>query len=183
MSSRAITRTYSEEQISDGLTALALYNGSATAAARELQRQGRPIPKTTLKRWKTTHAERYEDVRRQVRERVYARVSDVWRDAAEEGGHATLEALAKGREAADGGDPKAANSWASTARNFATAGAISQDKASVIDGRPTEIRRDTPDIGHLLRELERRFPEVVTIAPALESTAEEIEPEGESGRR
>lgn len=118
MSNPVARRGYSEQEITDALTALALFNGSARAAARELKRQGRPIPKSTLQRWKELHADQYLGIREAVRERVWAKVSDVWRLAAERGGEATIQAIEKGRNAMEADDAKGASQWASTARKY-----------------------------------------------------------------
>jgi hypothetical protein len=64
-------------------------------------------------------------------------------------------------------DPKTAGDWSSAACNYATAGGISNDKAAVIDGRPTERRdiRSVPEIENRLRSM----------GLLIEGEAEEIE--------
>jgi hypothetical protein len=181
-----IVRTYTEEQIQDGLAALALHNGSVTAAARALKVQGWPIPKSTLEGWKRSKADELAEARALVNERIWRRVSDKWRRAAEEGAEATSDAIEAGREAMAQGDAKTASTWGSTAQRFATAGGISHDKSSLVDGRPTQRRDDNlSDLPAMLRELHSLAPDVfpnLPRHPAFESTAEEIEPdEGTEG--
>lgn len=170
-------RTYTEEEITNGLAALAYFNGSATAAARELRRRGAPIPKQTLHRWKQLYADRYLEVQTKFRQQVWGRISDDWRRVAEDGVKVTGEALEKGHEATVAGNSKQASEWGSAVRNYATAAGISSDKARVIDGEPTEVRRETMDMATALRGIVKYMPhvkETPLYKAYVDSTAEEI---------
>jgi Mrp family chromosome partitioning ATPase len=56
-------RAHSEEQITVGLVELARCRGHARRAARALQAAGHNIPESTLRRWKSVHAELYAEIR------------------------------------------------------------------------------------------------------------------------
>jgi hypothetical protein len=166
-------RSYSQTEIQDGLIALALANGSSRNAAKELKRQGRPIPAGTLQAWKKkVYAAEYERAAVEVRDRIYERMGDQWRQVVEEGAKATREAMEKGREATKAGDQKAASAWANAARSFSVAGGVAMDKGSLADGRPTS-RQEYRNPATIMKELR-------DAGILIEGTAEEL-PSEEGG--
>jgi Mrp family chromosome partitioning ATPase len=56
-------RAHSEEEITVGLVELARCRGHARRASRSLNAAGHNIPESTLRRWKTVHAELYAEIR------------------------------------------------------------------------------------------------------------------------
>lgn len=168
-------RQYNEAEISDGLAAVAFCNGSPSRAARELKSQGRAIPRRTLAEWKVNYPDRYEAAKRQVRDYVWGRVGEQWREVAEKSAEATADAVEASKKAVSEGNSKEANTWASTARNLATSGGISHDKSSLVDGRPTERREEHRSMPELLRQIERLLPGTVDANRLQEVVAEDVE--------
>jgi len=127
-------KVYTERDISDALTALAVFNGSAASAERELKEQGLTVvPARTISRWRREKADLYFELQARVRDNIWGEIGDRWRRVAEEAADATLTMVERAHQA---DDPKEADLYARTARNLATAGGISNDKGRVIDGQP-----------------------------------------------
>lgn len=162
-------RSYTEQEIRDGLTEMALSGGNSRLASRRLKVRGLSIPHQTLQSWVSkTQLERYDEVRREVVPRVHARI------AAEHEDLARLEAEAE-RKALEVFLSKAENmsaAEASTAgRNWAVTRGISTDKANTMRGKPTGIVEHRVTAKELWRSLSKGVPGLV-----VEGTAEEISP-------
>jgi hypothetical protein len=168
---------YSENEIANGLAALALFSGSSTKAARALKQQGMEIPAATLRSWKQRLPEKYQRAQAEVNERIWANVGDAWRAVIQDATKATAEAVAKARTAIAKGDAKQATAYANAAKSLSLAGAISTDKSGAIDGRATqrtvvEERSLTQVFQQILAN--PKFAQIVKVNPdLLESTAEE----------
>lgn len=171
-------RRYTDEEIGDGLMAVALHNGSPAKAARALKEAGRPIPRETLQRWvRREHPERYAKARDIAASRVWPEIADLWRDTGIDAADAAREAIVRMREATEKGQSAEANRWAGASKAAATTGGISVDKASLIEARPTHIHsRQEADLPTMLRTLATRFPAVfpgLKDSPLIEATAVE----------
>lgn len=158
-------RSYDAEQVEAGLQALAIADGNHRLAHRLLAENNTDIPAGTLYEWKTTHAERYEQIRADVLPKIRERMAAESEELAI--AYAQLE-----REAIELLKPKLndlrPNELAGVQRNLATSRAISVDKASVLRGMPTEITEHR-NADELLRKLGSALPGLI-----VEGTAEEI---------
>lgn len=172
---------YTEAQIQDGLTALALCNGSARLAERLLDDQGRRIPKDTLQRWKDiTYAKRYLTLEEDVREKIWTKTSRFWRNVIEEATTTAVEAIEETRTAIRAGESKEANAWSSTAKNLTLAGGIATDKAAGIEQRPMGAPAGPQDLAAGLKALERLGGGAVKVNwGVLDSTATDVTSERE----
>ena len=149
--------------VEKGLTVLALCSGNTRKAARELEKAGSRIPRTTLRMWATeTHAADYSRIEAQVLPTVYGNIAAECEDIARSMVTAERELLERVSDTA--GELKPAEA-AGALRNLSTAKAINLDKAGVIRGRPTEIREDRTMV-EVLRSLER-FPGIVKVRTEL----------------
>jgi hypothetical protein len=162
---------YSEEEVARGLQALALHQGNTRRAARFLEKQGHPIPRSTLKSWLTTRAEDYERARVIVRDRVWEATAEQHQALVLKAIKASSAATEAAEAAVKDGDAKTANSYASASRNLATTVGISNDKASAAHGRPTEIAQP-PNPDEILRKL-AQLGLVVEVAPIDAEVVEE----------
>lgn len=55
-------RVYSDEDVTTGLVELSRFAGNARRAARSLRAAGRDVPESTLRRWKDSNAELYDEI-------------------------------------------------------------------------------------------------------------------------
>jgi uncharacterized Ntn-hydrolase superfamily protein len=168
----ARNRRCTDEEIDRGLTAVALCSGNSERAARALADQGWQIDARTLRKWRGAHANRYEQLQAGVLPAVYGRIAERAENIAER--LADLEEDAADRVAELLPDMKAGEA-AGALRNVSVSKAVNIDKASVVRGRPTEIREDR-SIEQTLRALARFMPEIKAspLAQAIDTTAEEI---------
>lgn len=164
--------TYSLEQVEAGLAALAIWHGNTRQAARVLKEQGIEIPRTTLQEWKKGYAERLNELTEQIVPQVREKLAQQFELIGMRSAELTLETL---DEYGDKLKDLDARDLAGAIRNVSTAGAIGIDKASLLRGMPTEIRK-TENVGDLVervqqteRALRDRFPNLF-----VEGTAEEI---------
>lgn len=68
---------YTDEEIEEGLTALALCSGNVTRASKELEQVGLTIPRKTLSDWKgNAHAGRFRRIQAQVQPEISARIAE-----------------------------------------------------------------------------------------------------------
>lgn len=158
------SQTYSPEEVTRGLAALAVYDGSERAAARFLEQTGKPIPFRTLHDWKTTRAERYAEVREQelpaIRQRHIHETEELV------GQHLAVKKklLAKVDKELD---QLSAGQAASALKQVAISAGIDTDKSLLLRGEPTVIHGNVRDMDQLWTRLE----ELAGMAPAIDSTA------------
>ena len=167
---------HTEAQIHDGLTAVALWNGSTRKAAEQLAEEGRPIPETTLRHWRDdSQVETYHRIREGVQDRIWQRTASRWHRVAEDAADGAREAVALTRTALQGEDVRDAKELSVTAKNLAFAGGIASDKSAMADGRPTVIR-EVHDISTTVKALGRYLPQLKDspLANAIDSTAVEV---------
>src|SRR4051794_17420549 len=70
-------KSYSEEQIQLGLTALAYASGNSRRASRELKQVGLAIPQRTLHDWRQkTHPQKYEEIQAEVLPKIRERAAE-----------------------------------------------------------------------------------------------------------
>jgi len=171
---------YSTEEIERALMACALVQGNTRRAAQLLKAEGIPIPRSTLKDWITgTHRDRYAVISNEESRHLYARLADSHEAIAERIVHANEKAVGKIEKKLD--DPDVSlGELSNTSRNLSVSAGIHQDKASLIRGRPTEIRNER-SLAELLQALKSpRFNGVVEINEALlEGHAVEIPDDGD----
>ena len=74
---------YTQEDIDNALTALIAYAGNASAACKWLEAQGMrtPIPATVAAWSRTTHWERYEELREKFSQQAEHALTNNYRDA------------------------------------------------------------------------------------------------------
>lgn len=165
---------YTSEEIERGLSAVALTQGNTRRAAAALKQAGLPIPRTTLQEWVTnTHRDRYAVIANEELPHVYNRIA--------EGNEALAERLLKIEDQAAGklehalkADDLSPNEISTSLRNLSVSKGIAVDKASVIRGRPTEIREER-SFAELARSIHERWGHVIKIDPRyFESTAVEV---------
>ena len=146
-----MTPPYTQEDIDDALTAMIAFAGNSNEAVRYLEAQGINAPtQQTLWRWaRTTHWQRYEELRETVAQRRENTLANNYLDAA----HAATEVAMMAVEAARGRlesgkdeDP------GRTAANLARVAQSATDKRLSLQGRPTQIT-ETRDLGAILRSL------------------------------
>jgi hypothetical protein len=168
---RRQTSRYTEEEIDRGLVEVALCGGNTRHAHRRLKEQGITISRPTLERWANRErVGQYEALRAELVPRIHAAIAVQCEDSAHLAGEIEREMLEKFREDFHKLDPR---DQAGSIRNIGTTRAISIDKAALLRGRPTEIRKELKDPGQGLRELAELFPGVLTL-PSIDSTAEEL---------
>lgn len=143
---------YSQEEIDRALSALVAWNGNASAAVRYLNAQavGRVPTKQTLCEWaRTTHWERYEQLREQWAARVEQTVANDMRDAAREAVEVQRLAVNAARQRLEAGDDQ---DPARSAANLARVAQSNTDKLLSLTGRPTQIT-ETRNVNEILRSL------------------------------
>lgn len=131
-------RHYTEEEIEEGLLALAFTR--STRRASELV----GIPHPTLQDWRTTHKDRLERIQEDMSERL-AQEHDAMVARLTKGQHDALDVFAEKVN-----DLKASDA-ASAVRNLAVAQGVHEDKALLHRGKPTERVEHSMD--GLLRKL------------------------------
>lgn len=156
--------SYTPEQITQGLTALALAGGNSVTAEAQLAELGCPIPARTLCAWRTDqHPERYRDICNEVAPQIEARVIHLQRELAVRATETALLAADLERDRLSKGDVKDA---ASSARNLSTVAGIAVDKIMSLTGRPTSV------IEH--RTVDESLNKLKRLGLVVEGTAEEI---------
>lgn len=151
--------------------ALALAGGNAARAAAGLD-----VGERSLQRWRRSHAEEYERVRRELAPQLEAvAVSEAYERVLELG---RLEALVAAKlEAAVEAGEIPARDLPGALRNITTSKAINVDKILALSGRPTQVveHRSATDIVRRLAALG-----AVTDASVVELPAPESAPPTES---
>ena len=124
-------RSYNEDEIERGLTALALAGNNSTQAGEQCG-----IPDRTLRDWRQQYPERYSEIRA-------GRVADIDRELmheykalARDAQIAAAKAVALEQERLEAGEVRDA---ASSARNLTITSATATDKSLLLDDRPTQI--------------------------------------------
>lgn len=152
-------QTYGEQEIENGLQALAVHAGNARVASEMTG-----VPERTLRNWRNqSHVERYAEIRREIMPKIRQRLAAMHEDNA-------AMALEKAREAMAGLDPdKLSHSEkAKATQQLAVASGVYTDKASILRGLPSAIEEHAT-----AEEIIRRFRGVST-EYAIPGTGEEI---------
>ena len=168
---------YTDAEIEAALTAVALCSGNTRRAAGLLEESedACTVPRGTLENWiRYKHTHRYEQITEEILPTVYAEIAQKSEDLAARMVKAEEALMDRVNEKA--GELKG-HEAASALRNVSTAKAINIDKASIIRGRPTEIREERT-MADVARSLER-FKGIVNVVnrDVIESSAVE-EPDG-----
>lgn len=145
-------KTYSQEEITRGLLAVAFWSGNTRKASDFLGEDGLEIPAKTLWNWSNKqHVEEYEQVRTKVLPKVREKAAEEHMALAE----IQMEVAAEATEALRGKvDQIKPRDLSTTVRNMSTAAAIETDKAQLLGGQPTvRIQRDLTEV---LRDLQAR---------------------------
>ena len=133
-------RYYKPQEIERGLHYMAV-TGSAAEAARQLRQQGVDVPCTTLKYWRSAgHAERYQEIRREVLPRIEQAMAAESEDLARAYAEGERAMVAKLMAELEGEDFPAKDLPAALQR-LATARGISIDKSRILREKPTQITR------------------------------------------
>lgn len=163
----SVRRVHDQREIETGLAALVIHAGNVVRAAEALRENGTPIARRTLQSWKTQHADRLEEIKREilptVRERTIGDLSTlVLRFAG------TQEKLRA--KVDDDAESMNGTDAAKALRDVAVAMGISTEKRLLLAGEPTQIMAGRPDPEALVEQLFRAFG----IRPPVDSTASEI---------
>ncbi len=145
---------FNQEEIDQALTAMVAYAGKAHTACKYLEANGAPnlrVPTgATLMEWsRTTHWERYEQLREQWASKVEQSVSNDLRDGLRDAVEVQRIAVEKARERLEAGrddDP------ARSAANLARVAATNADKLLSLTGRPSQIT-ESRNVNEILRSL------------------------------
>ena len=143
--------TYTQEEIDDALTALIAYAGNASAACRWLEAQGMRTPNSaTVAAWsRTTHWERYEELREKFSQQAEHALTNNYRDAARAATEVAMMAVEAARGRLESGrDEDPARSGA----NLMSIARQATDKQLSLQGRPTQIVENR-NLGEILRSL------------------------------
>lgn len=169
---------YNAFEIEQGLQAVALCAGNTRAAERHLEKQGVKIPFSTLRDW-SLHTKRaeYERIRDEVAPKLFAKIGEQNLRVAEKATELEVKFLEEIEQKLDSGQFDAKD-LPGALRNVAVTKGVAVDKASVISGRPTEIR-SSESLQEVFRKLDRKYGKYVKIDKALlgakEVQAEEVE--------
>lgn len=164
---------YSQEEIDRALTALVAYAGNAAGAVRYLATvsdTGLGIPgAATLLQWsRTTHWERFEQLREQWASKVEQTVANDMRDAARQAIEVQRLAVERARERLEDNldeDPSR------SAANLARVAQSNTDKLLSLTGRPTQIT-ESRNAEEILRSLVARGVLQLPDAPVQIATEE-----------
>jgi hypothetical protein len=132
-------RRYTDTEVERGLVALALYQGNARRASRELNKQGINIPFKTLYDWRHSKADRLASVRESILPVVKAELAENHTDLAklqlEASRQATAQILHKLKEETD----LTATQLATVTRSMDIGSGIHTENASKLRGEPQLI--------------------------------------------
>lgn len=129
--------SYTAEEITNGLTAVALCGGNCVQAEQRLQQAGRAIPANTLYTWRNhRHADRYREISDTLAPQIEAQVVDLQRELATRAATAALLAVDLEHKRIAQEDVKDASA---SARNLSTVAGIAVDKILSLTGRPTSV--------------------------------------------
>jgi hypothetical protein len=123
--------SYSEEEITRGLSAAAYFNGNTRRAADALKEQGLKIPRSTLRDWLNTRQDRYEQVRTELTPKIHAYAAEQHMDLAQAQIELSREFMERMR--ADK-DKIPARDLSTFQRNLDTGAGIHTDKALALRG-------------------------------------------------
>jgi hypothetical protein len=167
---------YSPEDVDRALEALIAHAGNAKAACEYLELSGLRAPHSgTLSKWaKTTHFERYEELREKFSPQREGQLANHYLDASIIAAEAAMEAVTQAKkrlEAGDDTDP------ARTASNLASMAQRLTDKRLALQGRPQRITENR-DASQILRGLIAKHPQVF----GLSEPPAELEEGGNDGQ-
>jgi hypothetical protein len=137
------------------LLAVAAFNGNTRRASEFLAGDDLVIPHQTLWNWaNNVHLARYEDIRAERLPRVQAAAAERHMELMDQ----NMNLEAKLLEDLDGKRHElAARDISTAARNAAVGTGVHTDKAQLLNGQPTEIRKHR-DAAELLRALKEKAP-------------------------
>jgi hypothetical protein len=173
--------SYSEEEITRGLSAVAYFNGNTRRAADALKEQGLKIPRSTLRDWLTTRQDRYEQVRTELTPKIHAYAAEQHMDLAQAQIQLSREFMDRMHKEKD---KIPARDLSTFQRNLDTGAGIHTDKALALRGSlpPEQAPRPTNFDELLERMAAKGMKLTVETGPeAVEGVAVEVteEPEGD----
>ena len=141
---------YTEADIEQGLSILALHGGNARRAAEILDGEGRPIPERTLEAWRdTVHAVRYENTLARLRQEIGTQVSDQAMEIATGAAVVEAELVRKAGETLGALEPK---ELTKAALNMSILKKNNIEAARVLRNEPTVVV-ESRDVGDTLDAL------------------------------
>jgi hypothetical protein len=148
-----------------------LCSGNTRRANRELAERDVDIPESTLRTWKErTQKQAYQQLVEEELPQVYAAIAERCEDLALAQADVEAKLLAKLEGDLDKLD---ARDLASSLRNVNVAKAVNIDKASLVRGKPTEIREDR-SLTEVARALSKYASVVKVNGQVVDSTAVEL---------
>jgi hypothetical protein len=128
---------YSEEDVERVLGYLAVNRGNAVKTREKLAEDGHPAPsKDTIYKWRDEHPRRYERLRTEAMDRVYAAMAGEMEELFAEEVQLERELVARMRSEAPNLKP---GEVSGALRNVGVTKALNVDKANIIRGRPSQI--------------------------------------------
>jgi hypothetical protein len=167
---------YDRETITKALTVLVFCNGNAKMAKRKLAEMDLEAPtEATLRNWRDSHADIYEDAKSRHTELFTEEADDLVRDAV------TFQqrAVRKLNDSLDEMDPKDVSN---AGRNVAVMMGLAFDKSQLAKGQPT-ARIEIQDAGKILEELNKLHALATEAQPShhIDGTADDITEEEQDG--
>lgn len=179
-----MSRLYELEEVERGLLKVALCGGNSRKAEAALTEEGHRIPRGTLDKWKRKqHADRYEEIKRDLIPKVFADVANEQAAIARRAAAGVNKAIDRAEELV--ADAKTSGEAARVAKDLETTTAIAIDKVRLIRGEPTNITAtQDQSVEEILQTITRKFPGVLTVNPALIADAEAVTelPDEDRGR-
>lgn len=167
---KQVQRSYSAEQIRDGLTALALCNGNGRQAQKLLKDFGTEIPHRTLTDWRAqVHADEYQQVQRGVLDRLKERTAEKHMQMAERRAEVADLLLGRLEDEVDKIPPR---DLSGALRNVDVGIGIHQTKAAELRGDPAVVEQHHK-YPELIRSM-RSMGIVVETQPAIDVPSTEV---------
>ena len=168
ISKRQKPSRYTDQEVEQGLFALAMASGNTRRASAMLQKRGLRVPHTTLDTWKhRTHPERYERIKQDAYPRIAEQMAEDMEALFAAEVELEWELVAKFREELANLKPA---DVAGALRNIGVTKALNVDKSAPLRGRPNQIVGVSAGDAQarLKRKLER-------LGVTIEGTAEEVD--------
>lgn len=169
VSERGGTTQYAEDEVNAALTLLATNGGRPTITSEQLKEEGIKVSREVLASWRDKQfPRRYHEIRQQLGKAISEDLADRATETAIEANQATREYVQQAVERMSEVD---ANHLAKNAQSLAMVMAQNIEKAELLRGKPTEIKKI--DLEDALSTLEGLG--VAKRRDVIDVTAEEIE--------
>lgn len=135
--------SYTQEEITKALTAVAYRNGNISQAHKDLEELGIRVGRTTLGNWvKNVHYEEYESIRERAKDKYEKEAASGMRDIIAMAEGAEKLALEKAVAGIENATNMAPEKLAQAALQFSRVKQSNVEKLFQLEGRPSEIIED-----------------------------------------